>query len=141
GRVQVLDLDERVRVFADIEQERGDVLAVAAGPDGAGAIGRFDGVAVEGDGDAVGARGVSLAPAFDGATLDAQVAPHVLAEICLRLVDAGLADLPDDFRLGEPCEFDHDCPPGARSWPPPGWFVAGAATPTPQSNAPPPRKK
>src|SRR5205823_3332745 len=101
GRPQLLDFDEGVGVFAVVEQQRGDVLAVPAAADRAGAVGAADGAVVEGHRHAVGVRRLALAAALDGRPLHAQVAPDVAAQVRLSLLNTRFADVPQNLRLTE----------------------------------------
>src|SRR5439155_2435662 len=72
-----------------------------------GTFGRRDDVAIERDGDPIGLRHLAPAAAFDGRALGPQVAPDVVPQVRLGLVQTGVADLAADLRPGELREFDH----------------------------------
>src|SRR5207237_3665787 len=103
-----VDVDERVRVVAVIEQERRDVFAMSAAADRAGTRRRGDGVAVERDLDAI--RLLPPAEALDALALGPQVAPDVVPQIGFGLIQTGLADLAANLRPGELRDFDHRAP-------------------------------
>jgi hypothetical protein len=105
--IEFLDFDKRIGMLAVDEEQGGDVLAMAAAPDRAGARGTHDVIAIESGFDTIGNGGGAATFTLNRGALNPQAGPSVQARIGFCFLDGRFTHLATNSRPAEPCDFNH----------------------------------